>query len=111
MKEMFNGDESKYYAVGGRKMSGGDYANPCGLIAKSFFTDTYKLYSESEDSNGEVQRRDVFIDETGIANNYDRNYMFKNNKEYKQIQWIDVTNGIFQLLLFQCFFFLIPTFK
>lgn len=94
MKEMFNNDESKFNAVGGRKMSGDDYANPCGLIAKSFFNDTYELYSESPNSIGIAQRRVVKIDETGIANNYDKNYMFKNHKDYKQIQWIDVTNGI-----------------
>lgn len=95
MKEMFHNDESKYFAVGGRKMSGNDFANPCGLIAKSFFNDTYELYQESPESLGLVEsRKRINIDETGIANSYDKNYMFKNHKDYKQIQWIDVTNGI-----------------
>lgn len=98
MKEMFNNDESKFSVVGGRKMSGDDYANPCGLIAKSFFNDTYELYTENVNTNGIAERRTLKILETGIANDYDKNYMFKNHKDYKQIQWIDVTNGIFLII-------------
>ena len=95
MKEMFNNDESKFFAIGGRKMNGDDFANPCGLIAKSYFNDTYELFTENTSSLGLVERRRIIVNETGIANSYDKNYMFKNHKDYKQIQWIDVTNGIF----------------
>ena len=34
-------------------------ANPCGLVAKSFFNDTFKLYNESG--------REVLLNEKGIA--------------------------------------------
>lgn len=94
MSEMFNNDESKYYSVGGRKMKGDEYANPCGLIAKSFFNDTYELYKNKFDnSDTNVYDKKIFINDTGIANKYDKEYMFKNHKDYKQNQWIDVTNG------------------
>lgn len=64
---------------------------PCGLVAKSFFTDTYKLF----DSNN-VQKT---INETGIAWESDKEYKFKNwggngdPNAWKKVQWIDVTDG------------------
>jgi len=94
MSEMFNNDESKYISVGGRKMNGSEFASPCGLIAKSFFNDTYELFYEDRDNNGKIGKRSISINETAIANNYDKIYMFHNHKDYKENQWIDVTNGI-----------------
>jgi hypothetical protein len=58
-------------------------ANPCGLIAKNMFTDTYKLQATS----GAV----VPISEKDIAHGADINYRFKNaEKNHEQIQWMDV---------------------
>jgi len=94
MNEMFHNDESKYVSVGGRKMSGDEYANPCGLIAKSFFNDTYQLYKDKSDSNNlNFYEKNIFINESEIAKIYDKKYMFKNHIDYMQNQWIDVTNG------------------
>lgn len=92
IKEIFNDDESKYYSIGGKKLQPNDYANPCGLIAKSFFNDTYKLYAENE-GNIQSKNKEIFINETGIANDYDKQYMFKRHVDYLENQWIDVTNG------------------
>ena len=63
------------------------------MIAKSFFNDTYKLFSVSKDDNGNEIKNKININETDIANDYDKKYMFKNHPDYKNIQWIDVTNG------------------
>ena len=43
-------------------------ANPCGLVAASFFNDTYKVF------NGDVE---IGIDQTGIAWETDRDKKFK----------------------------------
>lgn len=86
MKEIFNNDESKYFSVGKKRLKPDDFANPCGLIAKSFFNDTYSLFNNTTNSN-------VFINESGIANSYDKDYMFKRHPNYQDIQWVDVENG------------------
>jgi hypothetical protein len=38
MYEMFDNDTSKYKSYTGQPISGDALANPCGLIAKAFFT-------------------------------------------------------------------------
>jgi hypothetical protein len=37
MNEMFDNDTSKYFSYTGKPIAGNAFANPCGLIAKSFF--------------------------------------------------------------------------
>ena len=64
-----------------------DFAIPCGLIAKSYFNDEYELYR-----NDSLMTR-IEIKEKGIANQYDIDYMFKNFENWKEKQWLDVTNG------------------
>lgn len=59
-------------------------ANPCGLIAKTFFNDTFEM----KDSNG----NEVFIDETGIIWESDTK-VFKKNDNSNSTQWIDVEDG------------------
>jgi hypothetical protein len=39
----------------------------------------------------------VFINETGIANEFDRNYMYKRSSNYEETQWIDVENEHFMV--------------
>jgi hypothetical protein len=61
---------------------------PCGLVAKSFFNDTYTVTNK----NG----TQIKIDETGIAWDSDKTYKFKLNTEGsdgKNKYWVDVTNG------------------
>ena len=36
-----------YTTLGGSTLDGDAPANPCGLVAKSFFNDTYSLYNGS----------------------------------------------------------------
>jgi hypothetical protein len=64
-------------------------ANPCGLIAKAFFNDRYRLYKPSGDK--------VFINETGIANKYDIDYMENRDVNYTYTQWIDVEDEHFMV--------------
>lgn len=58
-----------------RKALGGDQpAIPCGLVAKSFFNDTFELHG----ANGRIE-----IDEQKIAWSSDVEFKFKNIEENK----------------------------
>jgi hypothetical protein len=63
-------------------------ANPCGLIAKTFFNDSYSLAPVGSSSN-------VPINETDIAWPSDKEKKFKrlNVPNWKDYQWTDVENG------------------
>lgn len=89
MYEMFDNDSSKYKTFTGEPLEANDYANPCGLIAKSMFNDTgFKLISEID---GEIFE----IIETDITSKYDLKYNFKSIKNASKVQWIDITNEHF----------------
>lgn len=62
-------------------------AVPCGLIAHSFFNDTFSLM----DPNGFA----IPINEKDIAWEADKKYKFKNLEGGEKIQWIDMTNEHF----------------
>ncbi len=86
MSEIFDNDTLRYKTWVGKNLSGDDFANPCGLIAKSYFNDTdFNL----KNSKGDL----ITINETDIANDYDKKYMFKRHDDSKNLQWIDVENG------------------
>ena len=55
--------------------------NPCGLIADSMFNDTFKL----SNSNGYIFKFDF----KKITYEMDRNKNFKNDKNYKDTQWLN----------------------
>ena len=66
-----------------------DTAWPCGLVAKSFFKDTYKLYRSSG--------AEVAISSDNIAWKSDVDYKFKNGdaKDWETKQWMDVEDQHF----------------
>lgn len=87
MSEMFDGDESKYKTYTNKRLTKDTYANPCGLIAKAYFTDEYELFDENS-TKLEILNKD-------IANEYDKKYVYKRYKRKPEdIQWIDVEDGI-----------------
>ena len=65
-------------------------AIPCGLIAKSIFTDRFELRKK-----GEITP--ITIDEAGIAWASDLQFKFKNTEvdNYKDIQWMSHVDGKF----------------
>ena len=63
-------------------------ASPCGLIAKSFFNDTYELFT----SNGSK----LNISETNIAWGSDK-VRFKRHPNWETTQWLDVENEHFMI--------------
>ena len=80
-----NEDLGRINSVGGEKLVPTEPANPCGLIAKSFFNDSFKLYKNN---------KEITIESKGIAwkNDIKR---FKRAEDYKKIQWIDVEDERF----------------
>lgn len=77
----------KKYRMGGLDLKDDDVANPCGLIAKTFFNDTYSMV----DFNGNA----VVISEDDIAWPSDKERKFKNQDNWQKKQWIDVENEHF----------------
>lgn len=82
--------------VDGTILPGDAPANPCGLVAKSYFTDTFKIYKGTS-NDALTTANNVTINDTNIAWESDRLYKFKRldlpNNEWKKHQWIDVTDG------------------
>ena len=72
-------------SITGKTLDPDDVAVPCGLIAKSFFRDTFSL---KDDKNNEIE-----IDSNDIAWKADRELKYKNGDKDKQ--WIDMTNEHF----------------
>ncbi len=88
-KEIFD-SSSVFVNPWGVALEANAHANPCGLIAKSYFNDSdYSLTT----SQGKM----IYINDSQIANYYDVKYMFKRNPEYNQTQWIDVENRIIKI--------------
>ena len=81
-------------------------AIPCGLVARSFFNDTFKLYKSTDtkilipiDESGIAWKSDIEnsfrnIDDNEIKQlNLTQNITKINITEYTQIQWLDMSNG------------------
>ena len=82
-------------------------AVPCGLVAKSVFNDTFKLWKIDDETNKRIEPS-IDIIESGIAWSSDKQYKFKNvdlkggDKSWDEVQWLDITDGKF-LFLFSYF--------
>ena len=69
-------------------------AYPCGLIAKSFFTDRFALFKL--DDEGVAIINPIDIDSTKISWDTDREFKFKNLEgDWKLKQWMDVEDPHF----------------
>ena len=78
-----------YKTIGGNLLKDDDIANPCGLIAKSLFNDTYRLFN-SENKQIEINENDITWDS-------DLNGRYKRNANYNNTQWTDVENQHFMV--------------
>lgn len=92
VKQLWN---AQRVSVSGKRLNDSMPAIPCGLVAKSFFNDTYKLYKVE---NG--TRREININEKGIAWKTDVESRFKNvaldnDRSWEDIQWLDMTDEHF----------------
>ena len=66
-----------------------DVANPCGLMARSFFNDSFLLLDDSNTS--------IYINETGIAWPSDLKGRYVHPPNYLDIQWRNVTDEHFMV--------------
>lgn len=86
----------KYQTVDGTILPGDAPANPCGLVAKSYFTDSY-MVSKGPRTDALTPNNNITINDTNIAWESDRLYKFKRlnlpGDQWKSHQWIDVTDG------------------
>ena len=88
-----NRELGREYAVSGKSFESmgtlDEPAYPCGLVAKSYFNDTFELYD-----NGVTN---ITIDDSNIAWKSDVDYKFENlaQANWEDIQWMDVTNQHF----------------
>ena len=75
-------------------------ANPCGLVAKSYFNDTFLIYRGTEN---------ITLNDKGIAWESDVKFKFKNcqdpptisgaKKTWEDVQWISVEDGKLNLIM------------
>ncbi|CAD8138151.1 unnamed protein product [Paramecium octaurelia] len=84
-----NSDMEKVKSYGGNTLNKSENAFPCGEIAYTYFTDTFKL----KNSQGEI----VEIDETDIAWESDRQYNFKNPKGWEKFAWTNIEDEHFMV--------------
>ena len=78
-------------------LNAADPATPCGLVAKSIFNDTFRLYRQDNDG----KKVEIDIIQKNIAWSSDIQYKFKNvegpevpaGKTYEDVQWLDMTDG------------------
>ena len=85
--------------VSGRILEPYKAANPCGLIAKSVFNDTYQLVNSTHN---------IFINETDIAWPEDKKYRFIKPPNWQHEQWIDINDEHFMVWMRPA---AIPTFR
>ncbi|CAK56290.1 unnamed protein product (macronuclear) [Paramecium tetraurelia] len=84
-----NSDMEKDQSYGANTLNKSENAFPCGEIAYTYFTDTFKL----KNSQGEI----VEIDETDIAWESDRQYNFKNPKGWEKFAWTNIEDEHFMV--------------
>lgn len=75
--------------VSGKILDDSAPANPCGLIAKSLFNDTYTLYDPN--------KKKIEINETGIAWEADRRLKYGQSSDWQDHSWTNVTNEHFMV--------------
>ena len=71
------GDLGLDKTISGKVLEPSAPANPCGLVAKSFFNDSYEFYKGSISTGNNIT-----IDDSNIAWESDVEYKFKNSENY-----------------------------
>ncbi len=83
-----NSDFGATISITGTPLLPGEPANPCGKMAKSYFTDTYSLSSIDPTTSLSAP---IAISETGIVEPYIKKFQFHNSKK-PETQHIDYKN-------------------
>ena len=102
-----NKDLGRIYSLNNKTLKENDIAHPCGLIARSFFNDSYELHynkttnnenNEESISNNNNINNNINIYKEDIASKSDKK-RFKNLKldNWRDIQWLDVEDERFMV--------------
>lgn len=78
----------KTKSVDNTNLNENDIAWPCGLIAYSYFTDSFRLYDNKDNT-------EIHMKKDKITWPSDKGYKFKNGVDWKKKQWIDVEDENF----------------
>ena len=90
-----NANLGKSESVDGTPLEPSAPAFPCGLVAKSYFNDTFELWHTDEETG--VASTNITIADDDIAWESDVKYKFNNLDDgWEAKQWTDVTNRKFQ---------------
>lgn len=81
------GDLGRNTSISGKHLPEDAPANPCGLIAKSFFNDSYTVFNSNEE--------EVKISNEGIAWDTDVKDLYKRPENADDVQWLNVTDERF----------------
>ena len=95
-----DGDTDRYKTHTGLPLNANDFANPCGLVAKAYFNDTYTLTQNKTENYNVIE-----IKSDGIANDYDKKHVFKLYNNSENVQWINVEDGEYFFKLISLFLF------
>jgi hypothetical protein len=94
IKKVGDLSENQKYNLNKVKMQDTDPAIPCGLVAKSYFNDSYNIF--------DPQHKNMTINDKNIAWESDSAYKFENlnvnvpsGKTYRDLQWIDMKDEHF----------------
>jgi len=89
-QEMFDYDSTKYFSYANVSLIADNTAWPCGLSAKAYFRDRFLLY-KIENST----KKSIFINETLITTEYEREYAYINIPQSKDVSWVNVEDEHF----------------
>lgn len=81
-----NSDLDALFSLNETPLNPKEPANPCGLAAKTVFTDTFQLFQDTES---------ITIKETGIAWDSDLKYLYDSSEDSAEIQWYNVVDEHF----------------
>lgn len=87
-RDILNNSQFTHY-LNGDPIGPDDILNPCGLMARSVFNDSYSLYTDYE------ANKSIAISETGIAWESDLTSLFGHVPNYLNKTYIDVTDEHF----------------
>jgi hypothetical protein len=90
----FGNDTSLLVSFTGNPLDSNATLSPCGLIAKNYFNDYFRLYMKNSKNQSELIQ--IPINETGIAYAADKKY-YKRAYNYSTTQWVDVENEHFMV--------------
>jgi len=98
----YNSQIGRNFSIDGTPLDPNGPAIPCGLVAKSFFNDTYVLFKLDDDGNRILPA--IIINETEIAWEGDVQYKFRNvyknlsaDTTWEQVQWLNMESEHFMV--------------